>query len=86
MHETHLIQPIIQGISEHAKKEGGRAVTRVRLKVGLTLGVKEDSFKETFAVLAQGTMLAGAAVEITFFPGSRVDVVSFDLEEGPSES
>lgn len=82
MHETHLIRPVVEGIAEHAKREGGKAVTRVRLKVGMLLGVKEDSFRETFQVLAKGTLLEGAALEITFFPGTRVDVVSFDVEEG----
>ena len=80
MHESHLIQPIIKGISEHAQKEGARTVTKVRVKVGALTGVKEESFKETFAVLAKGTMLENAELEITFFPGSRIEVISFDVE------
>lgn len=81
MHETHLITPIIKGISEHARKEGAAAVTKVRLKIGLLNAVKEDSFKETFNVLAKGTILENAQLEITFFPGSRVEVLSFDIDE-----
>ena len=80
MHESHLIQPIIDGIAEHAQREGAGRVSKVQLKVGALTGVKEDSFKETFAVLSQGTLLEGAALEITFFPASRVEVVSFDVE------
>jgi len=80
MHETHLIQPIIKGIQAHAKKEGGKKVTKIRLKIGLLLGVKEESFKETFKVLSKGTMLEKAKIEITFFPGTRIDVISFDVE------
>ena len=80
MHETHLIQPIIDGISEHAKKEGGKTVKKVRLKIGQLTGAKEESFKETFAILAKGTMLEGADLEINFFPGTRVDVISFDID------
>lgn len=80
MHETHLIDPIIKGISEHAKKEGAKGVTKVRLKVGTLLGTKEDSFTETFAVLAKGTLLENAKLEMTAFPGSRIEVVSFDIE------
>ena len=80
MHETHLIQPIIKGISEHARKEGAKSVSKVRLKVGALTGVKEDSFKETFIVLAKGTILENAQLEITFFPGSRIEVISFDIE------
>ena len=80
MHETHLIEPIIKGISEHAQKEGAKSVSKVHLKVGALTGVKEDSFKETFLVLAKGTILEAAELEITFFPGTRVEVVSFDVE------
>jgi len=80
MHETHLIEPVIKGISEHAQKEGAKAVSKVHLKVGALTGVKEDSFKETFSVLAKGTILENAELEITFFPGLKVEVVSFDVE------
>lgn len=80
MHESHLIEPIIKGISEHAKREGAKSVTKVRLKVGELTGVKEDSFKETFSILTMGTILEGADIELTFFPGTRIEVISFDVE------
>ena len=80
MHETHLIEPVIKGILEHAQKESAKAVTKVHLKVGFLTGVKEVSFKETFRMLAQGTILENALLELTFFPGTRVEVISFDIE------
>ena len=80
MHETHLIEPIIKGITEHAQKEGAEKVSRVRLKIGQLTGVKEDSFKETFSVLAKNTILKNAELEITFFPGTRIEVLSFDID------
>ena len=80
MHETHLIQPIIKGISEHAQQEDAKYVSKIRLKVGIYIGVKEDTFKETFRVLAKGTLLENAELILTFFPGSRIEVVSFDIE------
>lgn len=80
MHESHLIEPIVKGISEHSQREGARSVSRIRLKVGEFIGVKEDSFRETFSVLAKGTVLEKAELELTFFPGSRIEVLSFDIE------
>jgi hydrogenase nickel incorporation protein HypA/HybF len=80
MHETHLIDPVIKGICEHAKKEGAQKVTTVRLKIGQFLGVKEDSFRETFTVLSKGTLLEGAKLEVIFFPAYRIEVVSFDID------
>jgi len=80
MHETHLIEPIIKGVSEHAAREGANKVTKIHLKVGQLTGVKEESFKETFSVLSKDTMLNEAQIELTFFPGTRIEVVSFDVE------
>jgi len=80
MHETHLIEPIIKGMSEHALKEGAKAVTVIRLKVGELTGVRKESFSETFAVLSKGTLLENAKLEIAFYPGSHIEVVSFDIE------
>jgi len=80
MHETHLIEPIVKGISKHAQEEGAKKVTRVRIKIGDLTGVKEASFRETFGVLAKGTPLEGAELEINFFPAQRIEVVSFDCD------
>ena len=80
MHETHLIKPIIEGLTEHAKKEGAKRVTNVKIKVGELTCSREDSFKETFKVLSKGTVLEGAELEITMFPGSVIQVISFDIE------
>ena len=80
MHETHMIEPIIKGIQEHVKKEGGKKVSKVRIKIGIYTGIKEESFKETFNVLAKGTLLEGAGLELNSFPASRIEVVSFDME------
>ncbi|MCM8776045.1 MAG: hydrogenase maturation nickel metallochaperone HypA [Candidatus Omnitrophica bacterium] len=80
MHETHLIEPVIRGICEHAKREGAKSVSKIRLKVGEFTGSKETSFRETFRVLAKGTLLENAQLELTFYPGSIVQVLSFDID------
>ncbi len=80
MHESHLIEPIIKGISEHAQKEGAKKVTKIKIKIGDLNCIKEESFKETFGVLAKGTILENAELDIILFPGSVVQVISFDVE------
>ncbi len=80
MHETHLIQPLIQGIGEHARREGASKVTRVSFKVGQLIGTNEQAFRETFSLLAKGTMLEGASLELIFLPGTRLEVIAFDVE------
>jgi Zn finger protein HypA/HybF involved in hydrogenase expression len=79
MHESHLIEPVINGILQHAKREGAKSVLKVRLKVGLLTGVKEESFRQTFFLLSKGTSMENAELEITFFPGSAIQVISFDV-------
>ena len=80
MHETHLIEPVIKGIVKHAKEEEVKNITKLRLKIGELTGVKEESFRETFNLLAKGTILEAAELEIIFFPSTRIEVVSFDCE------
>jgi len=80
MHETHLIEPIIKGIVKHAQEEGVKNITKLRLKIGELTGIKEESFRETFNLLAKGTMLESTELEIIFFPSTRIEVVSFDCE------
>jgi len=80
MHETHLIEPLISGIAHHAKQEGGKRVLKIKLKIGLLLGVREESFRETFTLLSKNTILEKAALEINYFPGTRIEILSFDVE------
>jgi Zn finger protein HypA/HybF involved in hydrogenase expression len=80
MHETHLIEPIIRGITQHAAQEGAKQVSSVRLKIGQFMGLQETPFRETFALLSKGTILEKARLELTFSPGSRIEVLSFDVD------
>jgi hydrogenase nickel incorporation protein HypA/HybF len=79
MHETHLIQPIIRHVTAHARKEGAEKVVKVRLKIGELTGLKEAAFKQTFSLLTRGTILETADLEVSFFLGDTVELVSFDI-------
>ena len=80
MHETHLIEPIIDGIAAHAQREGAQRVLKVRLMVGELSGVGEASLRETFSMLAKGSLLEQADLELTFYPGTGINVMSFDID------
>jgi len=75
-----LIEPIIQGIAAHAQREGAQAVLKVRLKVGDLTGVSKESFRTTFFMLAKDTLLEKADLELTFCPGTQIEVLSFDID------
>lgn len=81
MHETRMIKPVIQGVIQHAEREGAKEITKLRLKVGEMIGTNQESFTKTFKTLAEDTMLEDTELELTFFPGSGVEVVSFDVDQ-----
>jgi len=61
MHELAITQSIVSAVSEHA---GGRRVKRVVLEVGALAGVMTDAVEFCFDVVAQGTALEGATLDI----------------------
>ena len=75
-----MIEQAIREMAYHAKKLGATAVTKVRLMVGSMTGFEEESFATTFSVLATDTLLDGAELEVSFYPGSRIEVLSFDID------
>lgn len=61
MHELGITQNIVSIVAEHAK---GRRVKRVVLEIGTLAGVMTDAIEFCFDVVAQGTVLEGAALEV----------------------
>jgi len=61
VHELSLTQSIIEAVVE---KTGGAEVTVVRLRIGRLSGVVVDSIRFCFDVVAAGTPVAGARLDI----------------------
>lgn len=61
MHELAITQSIVSAVSEHA---GGKRVKRVVLEIGTLAGVMTDAIEFCFEIVAQGTALEGATLEI----------------------
>ena len=66
MHELGITRNIVAIVAEAAK---GRRVTRVTLEVGKLSGVMADAIAFCFEVVAQGTPLEGASLEILEIEG-----------------
>ena len=66
MHELSITRNIVAIVSESAQ---GRRVTRVRLEVGCLSAVEPQALLFCFDVASQGTVLAGATLEIIEVPG-----------------
>jgi hydrogenase nickel incorporation protein HypA/HybF len=66
MHELSLTQSVVEAIAERV---GDRKVHCVRLEIGKLSGVVVDSIRFCFDLVAEGTVLAGARLEIDEPPG-----------------
>jgi len=66
MHELGITENIVGIVGEAAK---GRRVTRVTLEVGKLSGVMSDAIAFCFDVVAKGTALEGASLEILEIDG-----------------
>ncbi|MBL4756722.1 MAG: hydrogenase maturation nickel metallochaperone HypA [Rhizobiales bacterium] len=66
MHEMGITRNIVSIVSEHAKS---KKVIRVRLEVGKLSAVMPDALRFCFDVVAKGTVLEGATLEIVEVTG-----------------
>lgn len=67
VHELSITRNIVTIVAEHAR---GRPVRRVVLEIGALSGIMAESVAFCFDVVAQGTALEGAALEIRTISGS----------------
>ena len=78
MHELGITRNIVAIVAEAAK---GRRVTRVTLEVGKLSGVMADAIAFCFEVVAQGTPLEGASLEILEVEGrARCEACGLEFE------
>jgi hydrogenase nickel incorporation protein HypA/HybF len=68
MHELSIAQSLVELAEEAAAREGARAVTAVRLRLGAMAGVVEDSLRFCYGMVTEGTLLAGSRLEISVLP------------------
>jgi hydrogenase nickel incorporation protein HypA/HybF len=65
VHELGLCAGILEAVERRA---AGRRVTRVRVRVGAQHRVVPSAFDQSFALVAQGTVADGAAVDLVVVP------------------
>lgn len=70
MHEYALVQALFGQIDGEAARRGATAVHRVRVRVGELAGVEHDLFRTAFETFRQGTLCAGADLDLEVVPAS----------------
>ena len=78
MHELGISRNIVAIVGEAAK---GRRVRRVTLEIGKLSGVMPHAIRFSFDVVAEGTLLEGAALEIRETPGEELNIKTMELAE-----
>ena len=69
MHELGLTQNLIEIALEHAEREGARTISSLVLEIGTLSGVIPEAVEFAFEACSQGTIAAGATLEIRHVPG-----------------
>ena len=70
MHELSIAQAVVELVEEEAKKADAKRVVSLTLSLGELSGVVEDQLRFCFPIVAEGTLLAGAKLEIEPVDGS----------------
>ena len=68
MHELSLAQALVDQVTELAEKEGCRKVLCVDVSIGALSGVMRESLEFCFPMVAGGTALDGAVLNVTEVP------------------
>ncbi len=91
MHEYGLVQDVVDLVLRGTGGSDGAAVACVRIEVGEFLVASQESLQTAFEILARGTRLEGARLEVSEVPGRAVcEACGFagsgaDLDEELSE-
>lgn len=78
MHELGITRNIVAIVGEAAR---GRRVTRITLEVGALAGVAPGAIEFCFDVVARGTSIEGAVLEIVPRAGCELMIKTMELEE-----
>ena len=65
MHELSIVEALMGQVEEEVKRAGGGQVSRLSLIIGRLSGVNCDSIRFAFELLAPGTLLESAELEIS---------------------
>ena len=78
MHELSITRNIVAIVGEAAR---GRRVTRITLEVGDLAGVQTVAIAFCFDVVARGTVVEGAVLDIVQRSGTQLSIKEMELEE-----
>jgi hydrogenase nickel incorporation protein HypA/HybF len=78
MHELGITRNIVAIVADAAH---GRRVVRITLEVGALAGVMTEAIAFCFDVVAKGTAVEGAVLDIVPRAGNELSIKTMELEE-----
>jgi len=68
MHEFALVMSMLDLAEEHARSEGASRIEAIHLEIGSLAGVVPDALEFAFQGAKEGTMAAGARLDVDYLP------------------
>lgn len=78
MHELAVAQSIVEKVQETA---AGRRVRKVTVEIGRRSCVSGEALAFSFALVAEGSDVQGAELEILGVPGDALNLKNMEVEE-----
>ncbi|MGW2057260.1 hydrogenase maturation nickel metallochaperone HypA/HybF [Streptomyces sp. NPDC001840] len=69
MHELSIAAAVVAQVEEAVRTNGGARVASLRLRIGELAGVVPEALRFSFGLASEGTVLAGARLELDTVPG-----------------
>ncbi|MDX3850107.1 hydrogenase maturation nickel metallochaperone HypA [Streptomyces sp. AK02-01A] len=69
MHELSIAMAVVTQVEEAVHAHGGGRVASLRLRIGELAGVVPEALRFSFGLASEGTVLAGARLDIDTVPG-----------------
>ncbi|QXE33100.1 hydrogenase maturation nickel metallochaperone HypA [Streptomyces sp. GMY02] len=83
MHELSIAAAVVAQVEDAVRTNGGARVTSLRLRIGELAGVVPEALRFSFGLASEGTVLAGARLELDTVPGrARCDGCGRDYAVG----
>lgn len=81
MHESGLVEELIEKMDQVARANGGGVIRRAQLGMGELAGFTREHFEEHFRSASVGTLAEGAALDIAVRCGDTLTLEGLDLGE-----
>jgi Zn finger protein HypA/HybF involved in hydrogenase expression len=82
VHETHILNEILEMVRQCLKDRKVKEVKRIRVNIGVTKMLTPEGLKETFKILPKEDIFNSTQLEVNIVPGNKLSVEEVEILEG----